>query len=80
MLDIGTYSVIDSAFLEQFTGSAIILAIAFMGSTPLLRTINQKAEHVGLQWVKPVYCLFIFVLSMMQAIRSTYSPFIYFNF
>lgn len=80
MLDIGTYSVIDSAFLEQFAGSAIILVIAFAGSTPLLRTLNQKAERVGLQWVKPVYCLCIFVLSIMQAISSTYSPFIYFNF
>lgn len=80
MFDIDTYSVIDSAFLEQFAGSAIILVIAFAGSTPLLRTFDQKAERVGLQWVKPVYCLCIFVLSMMQAISSTYSPFIYFNF
>ena len=49
-------------FVFLFAGGAIILVIAFAGSTPLLRTINQKAEHAGLQWVKPVYCLCIFLL------------------
>lgn len=80
MIGIGAKGFIDAIFINKLSGAWIVLFAACVGSTPLLKNMFFKLKNRGFSWIEPVFTLLVFILSIMQAISSTYSPFIYYNF
>lgn len=80
MIGIGAKGFIDAIFINKISGAWIVLFVACVGATPLLKNMFLKLKKRGCGWIEPVFTLLVFILSIMQAISSTYSPFIYFNF
>ena len=80
MIGIGANGFIDTIFINQLSGAAVVLFAACVGATPLFKNIILKLKNKRFGWIEPVFTLLVFILSIMQAISSTYSPFIYFNF
>ena len=83
MFGVGSNGWTDGAFLEMMKESAVVLAVAMILSAPIYRQmrkwIMQKSEAVE-RIVRSGICLAVFVLSILQVVASSYSPFIYFNF
>ena len=80
MIGIGANGFIDAIFVNKLSGAAVVLFAACVGATPLFKNIFLKLKNKRFGWIEPVFTLLVFILSIMQAISSTYSPFIYFNF
>ena len=72
---------IDGAFTDSFKQSAIMLALAAIFSTPLIKNIeNRLSKNTAFDILKVIFLVALFVLSLANLVSSTYNPFIYFNF
>lgn len=80
MFGIGSTGVLDGVFLDELSECIVILILAAIGMTPLIRTMFFKFKQKGLEWFEQIFIFFIFLLSIIQVVSLTYSPFIYFNF
>ena len=66
--------------IKDEIGYAIILIVATIGSTPIVKKILDKICLSKFAVIDTVWTFLIFALSLISAISSSYSPFIYFNF
>jgi D-alanyl-lipoteichoic acid acyltransferase DltB (MBOAT superfamily) len=82
MFGVGAKGAIDDTFLMYFTNGKWILLAAVLLSTPIAPWRKKKmAPHANIyQFVSTVGLVLIFSLSLLVCIKSSYSPFIYFNF
>lgn len=83
MIGINSIGVFDGLFVEMIGTVAFVLIVGCVLSTPIyswllskIRKKNSKCEEL----IRAVICLGLFVLSIIETVASTYSPFIYFNF
>lgn len=70
----------DALFWQLLASGAGILLLGLVGSTQLMQRVNELLCAGRMAWMWQLYLMVIFLLSIMRAISSTYSPFIYFNF
>lgn len=61
-------------------GYIIIVIVALVGSTPIVKKILDRISTSKYAWIESIYILLIFGLSLINVLSSSYSPFIYFNF
>ena len=76
--------IIDSSTLLYFKSSVIILSISFIGSFPIVETIEGKFLNPEIKVIKELVWLPLSVVllgfCLLIIINGSYSPFIYFNF
>lgn len=70
----------DDIFWQNLAGCWLILLIAITGSFALLNNIFVRLSRTKYVWVKILCLLGVFLLSILQIVSASYSPFIYFNF
>jgi alginate O-acetyltransferase complex protein AlgI len=77
----------DLQLLSYFQNHFFLLLIAFIGSTPLLKNIAERAVERfkgRADWLlisaENLLFLLLFGLSLIQLVGSTYNPFLYFRF
>lgn len=80
MFGIGAAGVADSAFVETIKNTWTVLAVAMIGTTPLVKQIFTKLKATRFNVLEQLWIILIFMLSIFQVVGSTYNPFIYFNF
>ena len=73
----------DSGYL--LTGAFVLLAIALIGATPLIKTLAEKLAgyekiQVFVPIMKTVVMLAILVFSTAYLVDGSFSPFLYFRF
>ena len=61
-------------------GYIIIVIVALVGSTPIIKKILDRLSTSKYAWIESIYIFLIFGLSLINVLSSSYSPFIYFNF
>ncbi len=72
---------INSAFIDCFKQSGIMLAVAAIFSTPLIKKVENKfSKNTAFNILRLICLVILFVLSLANLVSSTYNPFIYFNF
>ena len=71
---------IGNDFITYVQSSALVLIFAIVGMTPYPKQFFKKLINTKLEWIESIWILVIASLSLIHAIASTYSPFIYFNF
>ena len=67
-------------FLEAFEGTYLVFGFAIIGATPLVCKVFSILDLKKHDWVESIWLIFIFMLSILAVVSSTYNPFIYFNF
>lgn len=80
MFGIGATEFVDSTFVETIKNTWTVLAVALIGTTPLLKQIFTKLKATRFNVLEQIWIILIFMLSIFQVVGSTYNPFIYFNF
>ena len=80
MLGSNANGIIGVDFISYGQDSIVVFIFALIGVTPLLNKIFVKLESKNIFWIESFWVALIFVLSLIHAVASTYSPFIYFNF
>lgn len=70
----------DAVFWQNLAGCWLILLIAVTGSFALINKAFAFLSRTKYAWVKNLCLLMVFLLSILQIVSSSYSPFIYFNF
>lgn len=80
MFGVGASGGYDSAISSYLASTKMILIAAIIGSGPLLKKICEWLNRKNIGWIEQVWLVFIFILSTIQVVGSTYNPFIYFNF
>lgn len=80
MLGICSTGLADSAFTEYITATIIVLTLAIIGSTPLIKKVIDKVLASKFYWLESLWVVLIFIVTLLQVISVTYNPFIYFNF
>lgn len=73
----GLYDMVAASYLND---TKTLLLIALIAATPLYKKICGWLHDKGLGWIEQVWLVTVFILSVVQVVGSTYSPFIYFNF
>ncbi len=83
MFGIRSAGLTDALFFNMAQNSAFVLTIGSLLSFPVykrsLEMIKKQAEGPEL-FLRAAVCMTLFILSMINVVSSTYSPFIYFNF
>lgn len=80
MFGVGASGFTDSAFVETIKNTWTVLAVAMIGTTPLVKQIFTKLRATRFNVLEQLWVILIFMLSIFQVVGSTYNPFIYFNF
>ena len=80
MIGFGANGFCNAALSEYLRATSFVLMIAVIGVTPLFKRFVAFLQDRGLAWAESVWVLFLFLVSALQMISSTYNPFIYFNF
>jgi hypothetical protein len=82
MFGFGATSFVDTTFWIYLSSAKWFLLAGILLSTPLFSVCRKKlnTRTVAYQIVSSSGLLLIFILSLLICIKSTYNPFIYFNF
>lgn len=81
MFGIGNSRFIDSVAIDYMKNSWLLFGLGVIFSTPAYQTALKKIKNAEVrQACECAVILFLFVLSVLACIKSTYNPFIYFNF
>jgi alginate O-acetyltransferase complex protein AlgI len=89
MFGLGNASLTSPELSIHFWNNAVYMVIAFIGCTPLFSWLFEKIKaHAGEgktalvmdKIVKPVFSLFVLILSIIFLVGQSYSPFLYFKF
>ena len=81
MIGLGGYQLINGYFIFYLKEYWIELSIAILLSTPSVRYIKSKIKFKYItDKIKPIGFIFIFAITIIYLINSTFNPFIYFNF
>ncbi|WP_198429896.1 MBOAT family O-acyltransferase [Treponema primitia] len=78
----GSIGLTDEIFFLYFKFGKVILLIGILLSTPIASLLKKKfLKNANIyKCVSSVGLIFVFILSLLICIKSTYNPFIYFNF
>jgi len=68
---------IDEVCLYYFSNGLTVLLLGLVFSMPLIKYLRKWRSW---NFLEPIICLGIFILSIIRVISSSYNPFIYFNF
>lgn len=83
MFGFGNIPFYDQVFLKYLSEYYIVFIIAIICATPLLKNIlnliSNKFYKLSLSF-EYTALIFVFLLSIVYTVTSTYNPFIYFNF
>jgi D-alanyl-lipoteichoic acid acyltransferase DltB (MBOAT superfamily) len=83
MFGIGAAGLVDDTFVLYFSNCKWILLAAILFSTPVLPLCKKKLADWNPRLYRIVYALgsmALFTVILLVCIKSTYNPFIYFNF
>lgn len=80
MFGISATGFCDGATIFVIEGTWFVFLLAFVGCTPLIKNLWKWLSKYNLGWLESLWVMFIFVLSILHVVGSTYNPFIYFNF
>lgn len=82
-----TYNKSDSYILycnhSEIISITLYFWLAFNGSTQLLGNMSIKINNSNKEWAKyirEIYIISVFMLTIMYLVSSTFNPFIYFRF
>ncbi len=67
-------------FVSFGKASLPVFIFAVIGMTPAVKKLFEFLSKKKLGWIYSIYTVFLFALSVIHIVASTYSPFIYFNF
>lgn len=78
----GTAGIVDNVFWDCIASAKLLLVVAIVCSMPIVPWVR---EHINIpeivqELIKMVCLVALFTLSVLACIKSTYNPFIYFNF
>ena len=80
MFGIGAAGFLGKDVLVYLRSTGSVLLLAVLGSGPWVKNTFARLKETGFSWLEPLWVTAVFVLSVLQAVSSTYNPFIYFNF
>jgi D-alanyl-lipoteichoic acid acyltransferase DltB (MBOAT superfamily) len=82
MFGVGAIGVSDDVFSDNFSSARWILLVSVIFSMPITQWIKNRVKLPLALWdmIKLICMMVLFVLSVLACIKSTYNPFIYFNF
>lgn len=82
MFGINSSGICDSMAIDYLKNTGIIFPIAIILSTPLIKNIYNKIKinRNCKEIVELIVVIVILLFSIFSCVRSTYNPFIYFNF
>ena len=80
MLGIGAGGLADSVAVVCLRGTYVVFLFGLIGATPLLSKCFDALKRRGFAWAESLWLAVVFFLSALEAVCSTYNPFIYFNF
>ena len=80
LFGIGAAGLVDRQFFVYLRSTGFVLLLALVGCGPWVKNFFGKLQEKGLGWIEPVWVTVVFLASVLQAVSSTYNPFIYFNF
>lgn len=81
MFGIGSSRIVDSVAMDYMKSSWLFFGLGVVFSTPAYRFSLKKIKNTEVrQSCECAVILFLFALSVLACIKSTYNPFIYFNF
>ena len=80
LFGIGAAGLVDRQFFVYLRSTGFVLLLALVGCGPWVKNLFGKLQEKGLGWIEPVWVTVVFLASVLQAVSSTYNPFIYFNF
>lgn len=81
MFGINSNGFTDTMTLYIVKSSGIVIILAIICSLPITKYINKIKLNNNLKYIlEAIFILIIFVLSTLVSLRSSYNPFIYFNF
>ncbi len=71
---------IDNTFMYNIISSGFMLAILCIASTNKPKELAIKLTSGKLYWLRPLFAVIIFMVSVAYLVDSTYNPFLYFRF
>ena len=80
MFGIGAKGLVGRDVFVYLRSTGAVLVLALLGCGPWVKNAFAKLRAKGLGWAEPLWVTAVFVVSLLQAVSSTYNPFIYFNF
>ena len=81
MFGYGSDGFIDNIFCYYLYNSRVILLLGVLLSTPIYVWLSKKVfSQKNFLWVEPLTAIFLFLVTIVLVIGSSYHPFIYFNF
>ena len=81
LVGIGKIPLISQESIYYFKSYFVVLIIAIIGATPILKNIvNKEKIHIIINVLEPVYLLVILVICTSYIIDGSFNPFLYFRF
>ena len=81
MFGYGSDGFIDNIFCYYLYNSHVILLLGVLLSTPIYVWLSKKVfSQKNFLWVESLTAIFLFLVTIVLVIGSSYHPFIYFNF
>ena len=81
LVGVGTKQLISQESLYYFKSYFVVLVVAMIGATPILKNIfNKEKLHKVANVLEPMYLLLIFVICTSYIIDGSFNPFLYFRF
>ena len=82
MFGINTIGIMDDMFIEYMKQGSFILMVGIICSLPIKNILKKHVDmnKLYIQIIRSIILITVFILSLVLCIKSTYNPFIYFNF
>ena len=81
LIGVGNQPLISQESLYYFKSYFVVLIVAIIGATPILKNIAKKEKiHKIINVLEPLYLLVIFVICTSYIIDGSFNPFLYFRF
>lgn len=81
LFGIGNVPIISEESLYYFKSYFIVIVIGIIGCTPILKKIaNNEKMHKLINYLEPIFLLFVLIISTSYIIDGSFSPFLYFRF
>ena len=81
LFGIGNVPLISLESIYYFKSYFVLLVIALVGSTPIMKNIVCKEKiHNFINILEPVFLMFILIISTSYIVDGSFNPFLYFRF
>lgn len=88
MFGFGNEVFVDSKSIYYILEYRFAFIVGILGSMPIYPYINRKFKNINTKWIRVLFIdymkslllIFLFLLSVMYLLTSTFNPFIYFRF